>query len=64
MSKTKAKRRTQGQPSEPRYSEDARARRLRIAEAAYYKAKRRGFAPGAEEADWLEAERETDGEQR
>jgi Protein of unknown function (DUF2934) len=29
-----------------------------IAEAAYYLAEQRGFAPGAELDDWLEAERE------
>lgn len=29
-----------------------------IAVAAYYRAERRGFAPGGELADWLEAERE------
>ena len=29
-----------------------------IAEAAYYKAERRGFEPGYEMTDWLEAERE------
>jgi hypothetical protein len=32
--------------------------RQAIAEAAYYKAERRGFAPGGEVEDWLEAERE------
>jgi Protein of unknown function (DUF2934) len=31
-----------------------------IAEAAYYKAERRGFEPGHEMTDWLEAERELD----
>ena len=31
-----------------------------IAESAYFKAERRGFAPGNEVADWLEAEREVD----
>jgi len=31
-----------------------------IASAAYFKAQARGFAPGGEEADWLEAEREID----
>ena len=36
-------------------------RRGRIAEAAYYNAERRGFQPGGEEADWLEAERQVDG---
>lgn len=30
----------------------------RIAEVAYLKAERRGFAPGRELDDWLEAERE------
>lgn len=29
-----------------------------IAEAAYFKAERRGFAPGHELSDWLEAERD------
>jgi hypothetical protein len=29
-----------------------------IAEAAYYRAERRGFAPGFELEDWLAAERE------
>lgn len=30
----------------------------KIAELAYYKAERRGFEPGHEWEDWLEAERE------
>jgi len=29
-----------------------------VALAAYYRAERRGFAPGGEVEDWLEAERE------
>lgn len=29
-----------------------------IAEAAYFKAEKRGFQPGHEEADWLAAEQE------
>jgi len=37
---------------------DREAHRRRIAEAAYYRAERRGFAPGGEVDDWLEAERE------
>jgi hypothetical protein len=41
----------------PQVDED-RARS--IAEAAYYRAERRGFAPGAELEDWLAAEREID----
>lgn len=32
-----------------------------IAEAAYFKAERRGFEPGYEMADWLEAEKEIEG---
>ena len=35
-------------------------RRTRIAEAAYYRANRRGFTPGYEDEDWLEAEKEID----
>jgi hypothetical protein len=31
-------------------------REIMIAEAAYYIAERRGFEPGAEVGDWLEAE--------
>ncbi len=33
-------------------------RQRRIARAAYLRAERRGFAPGAELEDWLEAEKE------
>lgn len=36
-------------------------REARIAEAAYYRAEARGFAPGQELEDWLDAEREVDG---
>jgi hypothetical protein len=35
-------------------------RRRRVAEAAYYRAERRNFAPGKEEEDWLDAERDMD----
>ena len=35
-------------------------RQRMIAEAAYYKAERRGFQQGAALLDWLEAEREVD----
>lgn len=41
----------------PSFSDD-RARR--IAERAYWRAEQRGFAPGGELNDWLEAEREYD----
>ncbi|HKU13925.1 MAG TPA: DUF2934 domain-containing protein [Steroidobacteraceae bacterium] len=36
-------------------------REARIAEAAYWRAERRGFAPGQELDDWLAAEKEVDG---
>jgi hypothetical protein len=36
------------------------ARLRRIREAAYFKAEKRGFAPGKELDDWLEAEAEVD----
>jgi hypothetical protein len=42
----------------PSFSE---SRAARIAEAAYWRAERRGFAPGQELDDWLAAEREVDG---
>ncbi|MGA7980650.1 MAG: DUF2934 domain-containing protein [Chromatiaceae bacterium] len=35
-------------------------RERRIREVAYFKAERRGFAPGHELEDWLEAEQEVD----
>ena len=38
----------------------APARQELIAETAYFRAVRRGFAPGGELVDWLEAEREVD----
>lgn len=37
---------------------DPARRHARIAEAAYYRAERRGFAPGHELDDWLQAEAE------
>jgi DUF2934 family protein len=38
----------------------AEARREMIAERAYLRAERRGFAPGREAEDWLSAEAEID----
>jgi hypothetical protein len=35
-------------------------RHTMIGVAAYYRAERRGFAPGGAEADWLEAEADID----
>jgi hypothetical protein len=45
-------------PSAGGVSEDVR--RGMIAEGAYLRAERRGFAPGYEEQDWLAAEAEVD----
>jgi hypothetical protein len=39
---------------------DAERRRALIAEAAYFRAERRGFSPGHEAEDWLAAETEID----
>lgn len=64
MSKSKSK--PKASPSQTNQSSAANSweRRQRIAEIAYYKAERRGFAPGHEERDWLDAESEMDGEPR
>jgi hypothetical protein len=43
----------------PSFSE---SREARIAEAAYWRAERRGFVPGQELDDWLAAEKEVDGD--
>ena len=37
---------------------DSEERHRRISDAAYYRSQRRGFAPGHEEEDWLEAEKD------
>jgi len=47
-----------GAPARITVSEEAR--RAMIAEAAYLRAERRGFAAGNEEEDWLAAEAEVD----
>jgi hypothetical protein len=39
---------------------DADQRHRRISEAAYYRSQRRGFEPGREQDDWLEAEQDVD----
>jgi hypothetical protein len=44
----------------PRLTVSEEARRAMIAEAAYLRAERRGFAAGNEEEDWLAAEAEVD----
>ena len=45
-----------GEPGE----QAASSRRRRVEESAYYRAERRGFAPGAELDDWYAAEAEED----
>lgn len=45
-------------PEEPGMALDTPDNATKIAELAYYKAERRGFEPGHELEDWLEAERE------
>jgi hypothetical protein len=52
-------------PDEPQISRvtpfvDPQQRTALIAEAAYFRAEKRGFAPGDETADWLAAEAEVD----
>ena len=47
-----------GEPQTAR--SEAESRHYRISVAAYYRAERRGFAPGGEEHDWLEAEKDID----
>ena len=55
---SRSKPKTLVDPPTPAMSEQSR--RAMIAEAAYYHAERRGFAPGGEEHDWLRAEAEVD----
>ena len=43
-----------------RKKEPEAVRRALIRQAAYLRAERRGFAPGHERDDWLQAEREID----
>ena len=64
MSKSKAKPRTPQRKTKESSADNSLERRQKIAEAAYYKAQSRGFAPGQDELDWLEAEKEVDGEPR
>jgi hypothetical protein len=53
-----AKRVKQSTPSVPLPAIDTDTRQQEIALSAYYRAEARGFAPGSELEDWLEAERE------
>ena len=60
------KHKTSGKPTpsaimESATSSDAKSRLDRIAAAAFYKAEARGFVPGRELEDWLEAEAEFEG---
>jgi hypothetical protein len=45
---------------EPLQAIDPNERRQRIAEAAYFRAERRGFKGGDPVADWIDAEHEVD----
>ena len=47
-------------PTDPKLALTPEARRTMIAEGAYLRAERRGFAPGHETEDWLAAEAEVD----
>jgi hypothetical protein len=47
---------------DPEVEPEVGKRLERIATAAYYKAEARGFVPGLEMEDWLEAECEVDAE--
>jgi hypothetical protein len=46
----------------PHFDIGLQERHKKIQERAYFKAQQRGFAPGHELEDWLEAEREVDEE--
>jgi hypothetical protein len=48
--------------SRPASADDIAERHERIARAAYLRAEARGFEPGHELEDWLEAEREIEGD--
>ena len=49
---------TQQQPLPKQPETSGEEIRLRIAEAAYFRAQQRGFSPGYEVEDWLAAESE------
>ena len=57
LEQMRGKRNRRRKPSAARAAEPTR-RRAMIAEAAYYRAERRGFEPGHELEDWLQAEAE------
>jgi predicted nucleic acid-binding protein len=47
-------------PADPYFSPSHEERERMIAVAAYYLAEHRGFAPGREQQDWQQAERQID----
>jgi hypothetical protein len=55
-----AAQRTAAPVAAPKGKVDAKERQRLIAEAAYYRAQKRGFAPGHEVQDWVAAEKEVD----
>jgi Protein of unknown function (DUF2934) len=48
-------------PNRDAAARDLTPREKKVADAAYFRAERRGFAPGFEVEDWLAAEAEVDG---
>ena len=58
--KTIRKSRRFSRPDDAKPKRSAEERWNSIAVAAYHKAEKRGFAPGAELQDWVEAEKEID----
>jgi len=59
MEQMRGKRNHRRKPPDPRAA-DAMQRREMVAEAAYYRAQRRGFEPGHALEDWLQAEIEVE----
>ena len=57
LQRMRSRRGRERKPSPVRITAPA-LRHAMIAEAAYYRAERRGFAPGCELEDWLQAEAE------
>ena len=57
LEQMRGRRSREKKPSPARHSDPVK-RHAMIAESAYYRAQRRGFAPGHELEDWLQAEAE------
>jgi len=59
LEQMRGKRNSRRKPAAARAADRTR-RRAMIAEAAYYRAQRRGFEPGHELEDWLQAQAEVE----